>query len=139
MLIMEDYYIWFTVAWKHLFYSRWHYGKKQSQLSFLFTNNVSRPNNLKTSTAMNAKISSLLFVLKRSYICYFIICMTVPFSIPIFLHGTLKDFNHNLFFLSSSIPQKAYKGYCQSGFPSTDYIRNNSKAPIRNLKTFKNL
>ena len=29
---------------------------------------------------MNAKLSILFFVLKRSYICYYIICMTVPLS-----------------------------------------------------------
>ena len=36
---------------------------------------------------MNAKIQCLLFVLKRSYICYYIFCMTVPLtdgSIPTF-------------------------------------------------------
>ena len=27
---------------------------------------------------MNVKIQYLLFVLKQSYICYYIICMTVP-------------------------------------------------------------
>ena len=35
--------------------------------------------NLKTRTAMNAKIS-VLFVLKWSYICYYIIYMIVPLS-----------------------------------------------------------
>ena len=29
---------------------------------------------------MNAKISTLLFVLKQSYICYYLKCMTVPLS-----------------------------------------------------------
>ena len=29
---------------------------------------------------MSAKLSILIFVLKRSYICYYMICMTVPFS-----------------------------------------------------------
>ena len=29
---------------------------------------------------MNAKISILLFVLKRSYICHYVICITVPLS-----------------------------------------------------------
>ena len=37
-------------------------------------------NNSKTRTAMNTKISILLFVLKRSYICHYVICITVPLS-----------------------------------------------------------
>ena len=41
----------------------------------LFINNTLQPNKLKIRTAMNAKIS-VLFVLKRSYICYCIICIT---------------------------------------------------------------
>ena len=45
----------------------------------MFTNKTLWLNNLKTRTAMNAKTSVfLLLVLKRSYICYYIICMTVP-------------------------------------------------------------
>ena len=47
-------------------------------MSFLFINKTLRLNNLKTRTAMNAKISILFFVLKRSYICYYMVCMTVP-------------------------------------------------------------
>ena len=39
--------------------------------------------------------------------------------------------------LGGSMPQKAYKGYCQSVFSSTSYILTNLKTPIRNLKTFK--
>ena len=35
---------------------------------------------------MNAKILLLLFVLKRSYICYNIICMTVPLNL-VHCHG----------------------------------------------------
>ena len=30
---------------------------------------------------MNAKFQCLLFVLKRSYICYYKICMTVPLNV----------------------------------------------------------
>ena len=38
-----------------------------------------RLSNLKTGTGKNANISVfVLFVLKRSYICYYIICMAVP-------------------------------------------------------------
>ena len=40
-----------------------------------------RLDNLETRTAMNAKNSVLVFVLKRSYI-YYIICMTVPSNFP---------------------------------------------------------
>ena len=44
----------------------------------MFINKTLHLNNLKTRTAMNAKISVLLFVLKPSYICYYIICTSVP-------------------------------------------------------------
>ena len=50
----------------------------QFLLSFLFGNKTLRVNNLNTRTAINAKISVLLFVLKGSFICYYAICMTVP-------------------------------------------------------------
>ena len=47
-------------------------------MSFLFINKTLWCNNLNTRTSINAKISVSLFVLKRSYICYYIISMTVP-------------------------------------------------------------
>ena len=46
----------------------------------MFINKNLRLNNLKTRIEMNAKISTLLFVLKQSYICYYLKCMTVPLS-----------------------------------------------------------
>ena len=52
-------------------------------MSFRLINKTLRINNLKTRTAMNAKILVLLFVLKRSYICYYIICLTVPSTITV--------------------------------------------------------
>ena len=48
--------------------------------------------------------------------------------------GLHKNKNYEL---SSTMPQKAYKGYCQSVFSSTGYILTNLKTPVRNLKTFK--
>ena len=46
-------------------------------LSFLLMNRILRLINFKTRTVMNTvrKYQCLLFVLKRSYICYYIICM----------------------------------------------------------------
>ena len=38
---------------------------------------------------MKLKFQSLLFVLKQSYICYYIICMTVPLTSLYYLY----DFN----------------------------------------------
>ena len=46
-------------------------------MSFLFINKTLRFNNLKTRTAMNAKSQCLLFMLKWSYVCYYIICIAV--------------------------------------------------------------
>ena len=47
----------------------------------MFINKNLRLNNSKTKTAMNANPQYLLFVWKRSYICYYIICMSVPLKI----------------------------------------------------------
>ena len=44
----------------------------------MFINKSLRLNNSKTKTAMNTKISVFVICLKRSYICYNIICITVP-------------------------------------------------------------
>ena len=49
-------------------------------LSFLFINNTLRLNNLKTTTAINAKISVFVICVEEQYICYYIICMTVPLN-----------------------------------------------------------
>ena len=46
-------------------------------MSFLFINKTLRLDNLKTRKLWMRKFPCLLFVLKRSYICYHIICMTV--------------------------------------------------------------
>ena len=40
-------------------------------------------NNLKTRAAMHANISAFLFVLERSYVCYYIACMTVPIRLSL--------------------------------------------------------
>ena len=42
---------------------------------FLFVNKTLRLNNIIASTAVNAKISVFVVVLKQSYICYYIICV----------------------------------------------------------------
>ena len=77
-------------------------------MSFLFTNKTLLVFNLKTRTDMNAKIS-VLFVLKRSYICYYIIYMTAPLTRPslyffnpfyaagIFLYPLKTSENHQRF------------------------------------------
>ena len=45
-------------------------------MSFLFINETSRFSNVKTRTAIMQKFQCLLFMLKQSCICYYIICMT---------------------------------------------------------------
>ena len=49
-------------------------------MSFLFVNKTLRLNNWKTRKLWVLKLQCLLFVLKRSYICYYIICMAVPWK-----------------------------------------------------------
>ena len=61
--------------WNLVFSSKVAYLLTVSVVLSVFKSNF-RFNNLKTRTAMNTKIS--LFVLKRSYICYYIICFSVP-------------------------------------------------------------
>ena len=67
-------------------------------MCFLFINKTLRLNNLKTRTDMNSKISVfvLSFVLKGSYICYYIICMTLPL---IYCRISFRIFLHLFFFL----------------------------------------
>ena len=51
----------------------------------------------------------------------------------------VKDFNLNLLLLSESMPQKSYKGYCQSAFSSTHYCLIDLMALIENLKFWSHL
>ena len=44
---------------------------------------------------MNAKIQRLLFALKQSYICYHIICMTVPLRKKVCIFGYKNLFKQN--------------------------------------------
>ena len=50
--------------------------------SFLLINKTLQLNNLKKTTTVTLmqKFQCLLFVLNQSYVCYYIICMTVPLS-----------------------------------------------------------
>ena len=52
---------------------------------FLFVNKSLPLNNFKTRTDINAKFQCLLSVLKRSHICYYIICMTVPLILTVLI------------------------------------------------------
>ena len=47
-------------------------------MSFLFINKTLRLKTYKLEQLWMQKFQCLLFVLNRSYICYFIVCMTVP-------------------------------------------------------------
>ena len=49
-------------------------------MSFLFINKTFWLNNLKTRTVLNTKFLCFLFVLKRPYVCYYVICMAVPLT-----------------------------------------------------------
>ena len=67
-------------------------------LSFLFVNKTVRLNNLKTRTAVNAKILVLAFCVEGSYICYYIICMIEP-SILSFSETDKQEFQSNGFLM----------------------------------------
>ena len=54
---------------------------------FLFINKTLQLNNL-IEQIWKRKFQCLLFMLKRSYICYYIICMTVP--LKIFIHSFIS-------------------------------------------------
>ena len=56
---------------------------------FLLINKTLRFNNLNTRTAIQ-KRKCFLFVLKRSYICFYIICMIVPLRFRIPNHRKIK-------------------------------------------------
>ena len=61
-------------------------------LSFLFINKTLQLNNLKKlEQLLMRKFQCLLFVLKRSYICDYILCMTVPLSVNSRFMGIIKD------------------------------------------------
>ena len=66
-------YLWnlLLLSWKVAYFI------KVFLLPFLFVNKTLRFSNLKCRIAMR-KLQCLLFVVKQSYICHFIICMTVP-------------------------------------------------------------
>ena len=76
-------------------------------MCFLFINKTLRFNNLKIRTAMILKIL-MLFVLKQSYICDYIICMTVQLNsyldnddvvnFKIYLGSTFKRFTSKQWF-----------------------------------------
>ena len=52
-------------------------------MSLLFINKTSGLSNLKTRTAMNAKITVFVICVEAIYVCYYIICMTVTLSVMI--------------------------------------------------------
>ena len=52
-------------------------------MSLLFINKTSGLSNLKTRTAMNAKITVFVICVEAIYVYYYIICMTVTLSVMI--------------------------------------------------------
>ena len=64
---------------------------QQFLLSLLFINKTLRLNNLKKIEKLwMRKFQCLLFVLKRSYTCYYIICMIVPLRFNAPLNGQIN-------------------------------------------------
>ena len=89
-------------------------------MSFLFISKTLRCIDLNTRTSINAKISVSLFVLKRSYICYYIISMTVPLILEVshsksapclpWCSWVLSKWRHNVLNLLRDLTRPAHWG-----------------------------